>query len=308
MLYEVAISDPSFQAVSSEDSMVDRSGENAIGGFLDIQARVDLLDACLASIKNFLVNRLSHDDVYSNMSYITSFDMTYCLELCRRLITLRKVPGWEPNETQSRLGLEAALLKKQIEDLKRLPVMRNAVSCSQSSHIDESEDEDEDADADAECLPTRKGRLGDMTKPSFECVAEHLKSTLSHLTGEEEEEIENSSSTCTATPKMHYKKRNADQQRRPHTNLNSSTVNDVMREESRPDKRRVEVEDLLEIPAPAPSPPTRRAGRGREPAVSQIGDAVAPPIPADLTMNLKPFPSSVFPQISFWPRMLQERQ
>jgi hypothetical protein len=145
---------------------------------------------------------------------------TYCLKLRGRLLTLRGVPGWEANAAKHRLGLGDALLKKHIEDLKRLVVERNSAGASQSSRYDGDEDED------AELVPMRPESLEDKTKHPFACMAEDLKFVFSLLTGEEEEEIENFAGIDIATPKTPCQNWDVDQQRR-NSNSNLNTMVDV---------------------------------------------------------------------------------
>jgi hypothetical protein len=65
-------------------------------------------------------------------------------------------------------------------------------------------------------------------------------------------------------------------------------------QESRPAKRKEEVEAALEMAAPASSPARGRVGGGGESAVLLIRDGVSSPIPADPIESLEPFPSGVF--------------
>ena len=309
MLYEVAISDSSFQPLLGQDDIMNLRGEEAISSFVDtvemqhmsIQARVDLLYSCVATIKSFLANLLGHVDIYLKLSYIASFEMTYCLKLCERLITLRGVPGWEANTAKDRMGLDDAMFKKHIEDMERLAVEVNAAGALHSSQGDGNGDED------ADLLPIRSGSLKETTQHPFECMAKHLQYILSLFTSEEQEETENSADIDITTPRAPNKSWNADQQRRWNTNLNRNAIVNAKGEDSRSTERNEEAETASELLAPAPSPsPARGRPEGdREPGAPLRRNEVSQQNPTDSTESLAPFPSGVISQISLWPRLLK---
>ena len=308
MLYEVAISDSSFQPLLGQDDIMNLRGEEAISSFVDtvemqhmsIQARVDLLYSCVATIKSFLANLLGHVDIYLKLSYIASFEMTYCLKLCERLITLRGVPGWEANTAKDRMGLDDAMYKKHIEDMERLAVEVNAAGALHSSRGDGNGDED------ADLLPTRSGSLKETAQHPFECMAKHLQYILSLFTSKEQEETENSADIYITTPRAPYTSWNADQQGRWNTNLHLNAIINAKEQESRSAERNEEGETASELlaPAPSPSPARGRSGGDREPDAPLRRNEVSPQNPTDPTESLAPFASGVISQISLWPRLL----
>lgn len=301
MLYEVAISDSSFQPFLGQDDTMNLHGEEAISGFVDtvemqhmsIKARIDLLYSCVATIKSFLANRLGHVDIYLKLSYITSFEMTYCLKLCERLITLRGVPGWEADTAKDRMGLDDAMFKKHIEDMERLTVEVNEAGALHSSQGDGNGDED------ADLLPIRPGSLKEMSQNPFECMAKHLQYILSLFTSEEQEETENSADIDITTPRAPYKSCN--------TNLNLNAIVNAKGQETRSAERNEEVEtasDLL-APAPSPSPARGRSGGDGEQDASLRRNEVSSQNPTNPTEGIAPFSFGVISQISLWPRLLQ---
>ncbi|KIM95549.1 hypothetical protein OIDMADRAFT_148682 [Oidiodendron maius Zn] len=309
MLYEVAISDSSFEPLVGQDYIMNLHGEEAISGFIDtvemqhmsIQARIDLLYSCVVTIKSFLANHLGHVDIYLKLSYIASFEMTYCLKLCKRLITLRGVPGWEANTARDRMGLDDAMFKKHIEDIERLAVEVNAARSLRSSRGDGNGDED------ADLLPICSRSLKETTKHPFECMLKHLQYILSLFTSKEPEETENSADIDITTPRAPHKVWNADQQRRLNTNLNHNAIANANGQESRSAERNKEAETASELlaPAPSPSPARGRSGGDGEPGAPLRRNEVSPQNPTDPTESLAPLSSGVISQISLWPRLLQ---
>ncbi|RDW57110.1 hypothetical protein BP6252_13856 [Coleophoma cylindrospora] len=313
MLYKVAISDPSFQPILDHDRTMDLRGQEIFSDFFNTietqQAStkicLELLNNCLNSITSFISNRLSHVDVYLNLTYMASFDMTYCLELCERLIMLQRVPEWKLIAVRDYLALGNTLSEEQMEDLRRLAVEANIADTSPSSRV-YNEDED------IELLPAPPARLSEPMKHPFDRMVEHSKRIISLLKDgrekDKDEEVDNRVNIGIATSKQMHQNLDVTQQRGRHTALDINAMSDITGRGNRPDERPGREAPLgvaEQALAPSEVSARGRASRTTEPAVSLTGDGVSSPVPDDPTDNVGFVSSATFPQISLWPRLLR---
>ncbi|RDW58301.1 hypothetical protein BP5796_12231 [Coleophoma crateriformis] len=312
MLYKVAISDPSFQPFLDHDSTMDLRGQEILSDFLNviethqtsIKTRLDLLNGCLKSIKSFLTDRLSYVDIYLNLTYMASFDMAYCLELCERLIMLQGLPRWKLNAIRDYLALGVTLSEEHMEDLKRLAVETNMADTSPSSR-----DYNEDVNEDAELLPRPPESMSEPTKHPFERMVEHSKRISSLLKDEREKDEDAEVESCVeigiATSKQMHQNLDVTQQRRRRAALDTNAMSDITGQGNRSDERQG-IEAPLDVVEQASAPSAHaRASRTTDPAVSLIDDRVSSAIPADPTDDVDFISSATFPQISLWPRLLR---
>jgi hypothetical protein len=300
MLYEAAIPDPSFNPVQDQDRTMNQAGAVAIGYVLDAfgipqestKARIDLLNACLASVKALLGNYMSHVDAYMRLSYIFSFDMNYCFKLCRCLTELGGIAGWELSSLRKRLGLDDELMKMHIEDLMNLTAVNNSFETVQSSQNDDDEDED------ADLLPMRRDIKNGVAKHPFQNIANDLKSLLFLFNSEEGGANEKFASSDVATSKAYHKNRNTGQRGRDHT-----TRSDIGGQEPRSVQSQDGTEPFWQTAAPLASSASERTGDERSTVPStKDGSSQSPAIPTEAPYF---FPGGGFSQISFWPRLVR---
>jgi hypothetical protein len=285
MHYAAALADPIFKATLKQGSATDSRGGGEIGDFFipapvtvtqpTFELMMRLLDKCIESVQKFLLFRLKRSGVYSNLTYMASFDMTYCFDVCQSVISLLAITGWESNRAKERLGLHELPLEWKSLHLKRLAIERNTPTYPQSSW--DGRDEDEDPGLSF----MRPANLNDAKKHPFERMEEHLRTIYTFLADKEKE-------------KIHFLARN---------NIMNPGHNGAG-QESGATTRAEELEARGGMEMPELALVSGRAG-AREHAGSLIDNGVPSLTPEGSTRNTEPFPSNVFPQISFWPRMLQ---
>jgi hypothetical protein len=307
ILYEVAVSDPAIHLILDQGSTMSHGVAGTSGNFLDTfemqqqstKARIDLLNACLASVKAFLENHSSHNDDFIELNFMASFDMAYCLKLCRRLTELRGVPGWETNTIKYRLGLNNELLEKRVADVKKLAVEKNTFETSQISRYDCEEDED------AVLQPMRPEINDNMTKHPFQSTADDLNTLLALFSGETGEGTETFAGSDVATSKARHEHQDTAEKGKGHTIPHSNAMGGIGGQETRTAESKELVEAFWQMAAPISLSARERAGAGQESATALSKNGLSSTMAANAAEMPYSFPAGGFSQISFWPRLLR---